>query len=107
MVNLGHEGNAAMTTVTTTKPRRDTLNLRIPAAERNLIDRAAESAGKTRTDFILEAARRAAEEALLDRALMVVSPTAYSEFLKRLDRPAQPNERLRRTMHAKAPWETV
>ena len=50
-------------------PRRDTLNLRIPAAERNLIDRAALTSGKTRTDFILEAARRAAEEALLDHAL--------------------------------------
>ena len=94
-----------MTTTSTTKPRRDTLNLRIPAAERNLIDRAAQSAGKTRTDFILEAARRAAEEALLDRALMVVSPEAYSDFLKRLDRPPQPNERLRRTMQAKAPWK--
>ena len=57
-----------MTTASTTKTRRNTLNLRIPPAERNLIDCAAESAGKTRTDFILEAARRAAEEALLDRA---------------------------------------
>lgn len=96
-----------MTTASTTKTRRDTLNLRIPAAERNLIDRAAESAGKTRTDFILEAARRAAEEALLDRALLVVSPEAYREFLKRLDRPAQPNDRLRRTMRGKAPWQTA
>jgi len=96
-----------MATASTTKARRDTLNLRIPAAERNLIDRAAESAGKTRTDFILEAARRAAEEALLDRALMVVSPEAYGEFLKRLDRPARPNDRLRRTMRRKAPWQTA
>ena len=93
-------------TTATTKPRRETLNLRIPAAERDLIDRAAESAGKTRTDFILEAARRAAEETLLDRALMVVSPEAYTKFLKRLDRPARPNERLKRTMQAKAPWQT-
>ena len=96
-----------MGTTDTAQPRRDTLNLRIPAAERNLIDRAAESAGKTRTDFILEAARRAAEETLLDRALMVVSPQAYADFLQRLDSPAQPNERLRRTMHAKAPWKTA
>ena len=93
-----------MTTSSTTKTRRDTLNLRIPPAERNLIDRAAESAGKTRTAFILEAARRAAEEALLDRALMVVSPEAHDEFLKRLDRPAKPSERLRRTMRSTAPW---
>ena len=96
-----------MTTASTSKTRRDTLNLRIPPAERNLIDRAAESTGKTRTAFILEAARRAAEEALVDRVLMVVSPEAYGEFLKRLDRPAQPNERLVRTMRSKAPWPTA
>lgn len=92
-------------TSSTTKQRRDTLNLRIPSVERHLIDRAAEASGKTRTDFILEAARRAAEEALLDRSLMVVSPEAYAEFLKRLDRPARPNARLKRTMQAKAPWK--
>lgn len=96
-----------MTTASTTKVPRDTLNLRIPVAERNLIDRAAESAGKTRTDFILEAARRAAEDTLLDRALMVVSPEAYDEFMKRLDRPPQPNERLKRTMQSKARWKTA
>ena len=85
-------------------PRRDTLNLRIPTEERNLIDRAAASAGKTRTDFILSAARRAAEETLLDRAILSVTPEAYAEFLARLDAPAQPNERLRKTMQAPAPW---
>lgn len=93
------------TSTSTTRTRRDTLNLRILPAERHLIDRAAESAGKTRTDFILDAARRAAEEALLDRALMVVSPEAYGEFLKRLDRPAKPNQRLRQTLRGKAPWQ--
>jgi len=89
---------------TAAKPRRETLNLRIPPAERMLIDRAAQSAGKTRTDFILEAARRAAEDTLLDRALTTVSPQAYAAFLARLDTAAQPNERLRRTMRAPQPW---
>lgn len=93
-----------MKSPTSTKPRRDTLNLRIPAAERHLIDRAALSAGKTRTDFILEAARRAAEDTLLDLAVLSVSVDAYAEFLARLDAPALPNERLRRTMRAKPPW---
>jgi len=91
----------------TAKQPRETLNLRIPPAVRHLIDRAAASAGKTRTDFVLEAARRAAEETLLDRALMVVSPKAYEDFLARLDRPARPNERLKRTMRTKAPWQAA
>lgn len=86
-------------------PRRETLNIRIKAAERGLIDRAAELAGKTRTDFILDATRKAAEEALLDRTLFVTSPEAHAEFLARLDAPPQPSERLRRSLTTPAPWE--
>ena len=95
------------TTATTTAPRRDTLNLRIGSAERNLIDLAAASTGVTRTDFILSAARRAAEEALLDRAIVSVSPAAYADFLARLDAPPQPNDRLRKSMQAPTPWSPV
>lgn len=90
--------------IDTLAPRRDTLNLRIPAVERNLIDRAAAAQGTTRTDFILRAARQAAEDVLLDRALVSVSQEAYAEFLRRLDAPANPNERLRKTMQAPPPW---
>lgn len=85
--------------------RRETLNIRIKADERGLIDRAARARGQNRTDFILEAARRAAEDALLDRALITVSPEAYREFVKRLDAKPRPNARLRRTMQTAAPWE--
>lgn len=85
--------------------KRETLNIRIKAAERGLIDRAAELTGKTRTNFILEATRRAAEDALLDRTLFVTSPEAHAEFLARLDAPPEPNTRLERTLRTKAPWE--
>jgi uncharacterized protein (DUF1778 family) len=80
------------------------LKLQISPAERRLIDRAAEAAGKTCTGFILEAACCAAEEALLDRARRMVSSDAFKEFLIRLDQPARPNGRLVRTMHSKTPW---
>jgi len=84
---------------------RDSLNLRIKPELRGLIDRAAHLTGKNRTDFVLEAARRAAEDALLDRTVFTASPAAYAEFLARLDAPPQPNERLRRTMQTPAPWD--
>lgn len=84
---------------------RETLNIRIRAEERNLIDHAAQARGTNRTDFILEAARRAAEDTILDRALISVSPKAYVEFLSRLDAPAKPNPRLRRAMRAPSPWK--
>lgn len=85
--------------------KRETLNIRIRAEERGLIDRAAAIRGKNRTDFILDAARLAAEEALLDQVLIAASPQAYEQFLVRLDMPPQPNERLRKTMQTLAPWD--
>ena len=85
--------------------KRDTLNIRIKPEVRGLIDRAAKLVGKNRTDFVLDAARHSAENALLDRTAFEVSPKAYAEFLSRLDAPAQPNERLRRSLLTPAPWE--
>jgi uncharacterized protein (DUF1778 family) len=85
--------------------KRATLNVRIKPEDRSLIDRAAKLLGKSRTDFLLEAGRRAAEDALLDRTLFKISPKAYAEFVARLDAPPSPNERLRRTMTTRAPWE--
>ena len=73
-------------------PKRQSLNLRIKEEERGLIDRAA-------------TARRAAEDALLDRTIFTATPKAYAEFLARLDAPPQPNERLRKTLRTKAPCE--
>ena len=85
--------------------KRETLNLRINREDRSLIDRAAKALGKSRIDFVVDAARRAAEETMLDQLMFKLSPKAYAEFLARLDAPAQPNERLRRALQTKAPWE--
>jgi uncharacterized protein (DUF1778 family) len=87
------------------KRKRTTLNLRIKPALRGLIDTAAALSDKNRTDFVLDAARRAAEDALLDRTIFRVHPKAYAEFLVRLDAPPRPNSRLRRSLRTPAPWE--
>jgi len=85
--------------------KRETLNVRIKPEDRNLIDRAAHLLGKSRTDFLLEAGRRAAEDALLDQTLFKVSPKVYAAFVARLDAPPAPNARLSRSMKTPAPWE--
>ena len=87
------------------KRKRDTLNLRIKPELRLLIDRAADATGRNRTDFVLGAARLAAEEALLDRTNFAVDAKTYAEFLARLDAPPRPNARLRRALQTPAPWE--
>lgn len=86
--------------------KRSTLNIRIKPEERGLIDEAARALGKTRTDFILDAARRMAEDILLDRTVIKVSPEVYAEFLALLDAPPKSNERLSRLMNTPPPWES-
>ena len=54
---------------------------------------------------MLEASGRRSEEALLNPTIFTVSPEIYAEYLARLDAPTQPNERLKRTMSTKAPWD--
>lgn len=88
-----------------TEEARVPMKLHIKPATRNLIDRAAELLGKTRTEFMLEASERRAEEVLFDETVFMVSPEVYAEFSARLDAPAQPNEGLIRLMTFKAPWD--
>lgn len=85
--------------------KRETLNLRIKPAELDLMDRAVKVRGKNRTDFILEAARAAVEEALIDQRIIMADPDAYQEFLARLDQAPSPNASLRKTMQTPVPWE--
>lgn len=81
------------------------INIRVRPAERALIDQAATLTGKTRSEFMLEAARRAATDAILDRTLFRLEPAAFGKFVALLDRPPQPNAALAGLMRAKAPWE--
>lgn len=94
-----------MAVTTKRKAQRDSLNLRIKPEERGLIDKAAALTGKTRTDFVLEAARQAAVEALTDRTLFLVDPETYAKFVAALDAPPRPNAKLIRTMQTPAPWD--
>lgn len=81
------------------------VNLRISSEDRAVIDRAAKTAGKTRTEFMVEAARHAARETLLDTTLILVDGTTFNRFRGMFDAPPQPNARLRKLMSLKAPWE--
>jgi uncharacterized protein (DUF1778 family) len=81
-----------------------TINLRADQVKRALIDRAAARLGKNRSEFMLEAACRAAEAILLDQRLFLLDDTAYKRFTAALDRPPAENSRLRRLLRTKAAW---
>ncbi len=90
------------------KPAKNTrgqLNFRVKPEVLSLFDQAAELTGKNRTDFVLDAARQAAQQALLDQVHIRLKPDAFAAFLELLDAPPRPNENLRKTMQTPAPWE--
>src|SRR4051794_26838572 len=76
-----------MTTKTTPESHARAVNLRIREDVRTLIDRAAKIRGKTRSDFMIDAAYRAAEDTLLDQTLVKVDAESYQHYLAILDRP--------------------
>lgn len=81
-------------------------NLRVTPSDQELIDRAVAASGLTRTDFVLQAARSAAQELLVEQAWAALEPEAFAAFQRKLDAPpANPNERLQRTMAAPKPWQ--
>ena len=85
-----------------TPPAR-AVNLRIREDVRALIDRAAQAHGKTRSDFMIDAARRAAEETLLDQTLVLVDAAAFDGIQTLLAQPPA-GEGFDRLMAAPKPW---
>ena len=85
--------------------RKSLVNLRVSARDRDLIDRAAAALGKNRSEFMLDATRQAAEDALLDRVLFRLDPDRYGAFLALLDAPPSTNKALAKLLAAPAPWE--
>jgi uncharacterized protein (DUF1778 family) len=88
-----------------TVERTGMINIRIKPTDRALIDQAAAVQGKKRSEFMLDASRRAAEETLLDQTLLRVDLDTYARFVELLDAPPRPNEGLRKLLLQKAPWE--
>ena len=90
---------------TPSSTRSDNINIRVTPEMLGVIDRAAHVFGKTRTDFILDTVRRAAEDALLDQRLFVMDAEEWADFRAALDTPPAPNPKLDALLGRKPAWE--
>lgn len=86
-------------------PVSTVINLRTPAPQRELIDRAARLQGKSRTEFMLEASREKAQQVLLDQTLFTVTSKQYKAFIALMDAPLSRNAALQRLLAKRSPWE--
>lgn len=84
---------------------KGSINLRIEAGTRALIDDAAAALGKTRTEFMVDSARRQAVDVLLDQRLFALAPEGHDAFLAALDDPPAPGPKLSALMRRVPAWQ--
>lgn len=78
----------------TNRPERDKMvSMRVPQSEWDLIDRAATASGKSRTAFVLDAAKRQAEDVLKERTQFSFTAEEWRDLNAQLDAPVSQVER--------------
>lgn len=101
MSSSASEGSSSQT-------RDISINIRAKRNQRDLIDRAADIQGKSRSEFMLESAYQNAQDVLLDRCFFDLDELKFQQFEKLLDTPTQSNkqnEKLRALLGAKSLWD--
>jgi uncharacterized protein (DUF1778 family) len=89
------------------KRKEHPLSMRLPEADIAIIDRAATLRGRSRTDFVRDAAVRAAEDVLMETMPIRMSPAGFKAFMTALSGPAAPVAEMVELFQRTAPWETA
>lgn len=82
------------------------ISMRLPEADVAMIDRAASLRGRSRTDFVRDAAVRAAEEVVMENRLIRMSSDGFAHFMAALSRPAVPVPEMVELTKRPSPWES-
>ncbi len=101
---LSESPNVTLANRSSSADTKGSINLRIETRTRQLIDDAAAVLGKTRTEFMIESARRQAIDVLLDQRLFVLDPKRYDAFVLALDNPPAPGPKLRSLLRRVPAW---
>lgn len=90
---------------TPVKRKDDVIQIRASAEAKAVLNRAATLRGQKLSEFMLESARRQAEETILDQRTFFLDDDAHRRFVALLDRPPKPSAEVRARFNRKAPWE--
>jgi uncharacterized protein (DUF1778 family) len=83
----------------------EVIQIRVSAEAKAVLNRAAALRGQKLSEFMLESARRQAEETILDKRTFFLDEKAHARFLALLDSPPRPSAKIRARFHRNAPWE--
>ena len=91
--------------VSTAERKEYPISMRLPEADVAMIDRAANLRGRSRTDFVRDAAVRAAEEVVMEQGLIRMSPEGFADFMEILSRQPTIVPEMMEVLQRPAPWE--
>lgn len=84
----------------------DIIQIRASAQTKAMLNHAASLRGQKLSEFMLDSARRQAEQAILDQRVFLLDPGAHEKFLAILDASPAPRAELRSLLTRKAVWES-
>ena len=84
-----------------------TIGIRARAGQQDLMDQAADRLGRSRSNFMLGAARRQTENVLPDQTYSALDAKGFEAFREMPDNPPAPIDPLRRTLKAQVRWKTT
>jgi uncharacterized protein (DUF1778 family) len=90
----------------TAKRTQYPLSMRLPETDIAVIDRAALAQGRSRTDFVREAAVRAAEAVLMEHTLLRMSEHGFADFMAAITAPATAVPEMVAVLSRPAPWDS-
>lgn len=85
--------------------RRSVIRLSLSLRDLELLDRASACHNKTRSEFILDASREAAEAVMSDRHAFRSDAARSRSLMDIFDAEPRQTERLRRLIVSRAPWD--
>ncbi|MGB6534623.1 MAG: DUF1778 domain-containing protein [Xanthobacteraceae bacterium] len=83
----------------------EVIQIRASGEAKAILNRAAALRGQKLSEFMLESARRQAEETLLDQRTFFLDEAAHARFLAFLDAPPRPGAKARARFRRKPPWQ--
>ena len=88
------------------KRKEHPLSMRLPEADIAMIDRAANLRGRSRTDFVRDAALRAAEEVVMESTLVRMSANGFDAFMAAITGSPTAVPEMVELLKRRAPWAT-
>lgn len=87
------------------RKKDDVIQIRASADTKAMIARAAEMRGQKLSEFMLDSARKQAEETLLDQRLFMLDDARYDAFVTSLDNPPEITPEAKARLSRRSPWQ--